>query len=603
MRNYSIDDLDSLHPTTRYATEVVLGLRNACELEILSCKRHLNDLERQGTDQFPFVFDESRANRIFEWFERCCRHVKGVYSGQLIKLLPHQHFDLGCLFGWVHIKSGRRRFKKSYKQVGRGNAKSAEMSGISNYGLCGDCYYPLGHPELRVYEKNPQVECAAVDKDQAKIVWNDAKEMGLASPDIRRRLDIKKTYITHKQRGGHLRPLSKDTRNKDGLSPCIVVIDEYHAHPTSEIHDVCYSAFGKRAQNLMCIITTAGKDAENNPCKKEYDICVKILRGEIIDEHYFVIIRQLDKDDSKHDMEALKKANPMLQVENEYAQYLLEQIRDEHDKAYGSNDHAKIREYLTKRCNLWQMDSEKKFMDGFMDKYKALAVPREVFLALVKGRDCYAGADLSKRIDLTGNGYVFRLEDGRYAVLAHGWLPRDRAQWHMDNDHMDYEYLEKDGGCTIQEGGVIDTDGMIEYSEELKSVHGWNILEWDLDPATAYQFGNDLKKNNYTDDQVVDIRQGPLTLSEPTKFFRELVIKGKLVHDGNPLLTWCVSNAMEVDKGGGLIMLSKKHKDDTQRIDLLAAIITAMRRAMVVEQDTEDVSAYAKDDFLKKIWS
>ncbi|MFA6071630.1 MAG: terminase TerL endonuclease subunit [Janthinobacterium sp.] len=584
MQTYSTEEIEQLHPTHKYAVEIVMGIRISGEFEKLACQRHLNDLLRQGTESFPYVFDETRADRISQWFERCCRHVKGVYSGHLIQLVPHQYFDFGCLFGWVHIKTGRRRFKKSYKQVGRGNAKSAEMSGLANFGLCGDCYYPPGNPNLRVYENNPQVECAAVDKEQAKIVWNDAKSMGLASPDIKRRLNIKKTYIEHKQRGGYIRPLSKDTKNKDGLSPCIVVIDEYHAHPTSEIHDVAYSGFGKRAQNLMCIITTAGKDAENNPCKKEYDICVKILKGEITDEHYFVIIRQPDKGDSPHDLNiAIKKANPMLQVENEYAQYLLEQIQDEHDKAYNSGDYAKIREYLTKRCNLWQMDSEQKYLDGLMDKYKSLAIPRDEFLERVRGKECYSGVDLSKRIDLTGNGYVFPLENGFYAVTAHGWLPQDKVQWHKDNDHMDYEFLQRDGWCTIQEGGVIDTDGIIEYSEKQVAEQGWKIKEWDLDPATAYQFATDLKKHNYADDQVLDIRQGPLTLSEPTKFFRELIIKGKLIHDGSPLLTWCASNAMEVDKGGGLIMLSKKHKDDTQRIDLLAAIITAMRRAMVVE--------------------
>lgn len=585
MKTYSIESLESLHPATRYAVEVVNNLRGpTCELEKLSCQRHLDDLERAGTENFPYIFDESRADRIYEWFSRCCRHVRGPFSGQTILLEPFQKFDLGVLFGWVHKESGVRRFTKSYNQRGRGNVKSTEMSGIANYGMCGDCVYPPGKPEQKRYEDMPEIECAAVDRNQAQRVWGDAKKMAEKSPDILKRLIVKKTYIEHKTRGGWLRALSKDTKNKDSGAPCFVVIDEYHAHPTSEIHDVLYSGFGKRMQSLMFIITTAGKDAENNPCKKEYDTCAKMLRGEVpILDHYFIMIREMEKGDSPHDLEAIKKANPVLQTNNDYAKELMKQIIKEHDEAYASNDHAKIREYLTKRCNMWQMDSEKKFMDGLMDKYKSLAIPREKFLDLVKGRECFSGTDLSKRIDLTGNGYVFPLEDGFYAVTAHGWLPRERVQWHMENDRMDYDFLEKDGWCTVQPGGVVDTDGIIEYSEEMKREHGWNILEWDIDPATAFQFGNDLKKNNYSDEQVIDIRQGPLTLSEPTKFFRELVIQGKLIHDGSPLLTWCVSNAMEVDKGGGLIMLSKKHKDDTQRIDLLAAIINAMRRAMARE--------------------
>jgi phage terminase large subunit-like protein len=576
---------NTIHPTTQYAISIVSGAINpTCELERLSCKRHLDDLEKQGTDEFPYVFDETRADRIFEWFSRCCRHVRGPFSGQPISLEPFQKFDLGCLFGWVHKDSGKRRFSKSYNQRARGNVKSTEMSGVANYGLCGDCVYPPFRPEreLMRFEDMPEVECAAVDRLQAQRVWGDAKAMGEKSPDIMKRLRIKRTFVEHKTRGGWLRALSKDTKNKDSGAPCFVVIDEYHAHPTSEIHDVLYSGFGKRMQSLMFIITTAGKDAENNPCKKEYDTCCKMLRGEIpIPDHYFIMIREMEKGDDVHDPYLRRKANPVLQSDNEYAKVLADQIQKEHDEAYANNDYAKIREFLTKRCNMWQADSEKKFMAGLMDKYKSLAISREEFLKLVHARKCYTGADLSKRIDLTGNGYVFPLDDGRFAVCAHGWLPRERVQWHFENDKMDYEMLQEDKWCTIQDGGVVDTDGIIEYSEAMKVQNKWNILEWDLDMATAYQFATDLQKTHYTEDQVIEVRQGPITLSEPTKFFRELVIKGKLVHDGSPLLTWCVSNAMEVDKGGGLIMLSKKHKDDTQRIDLLAAIINAMYRAMV----------------------
>jgi phage terminase large subunit-like protein len=219
-------NMEDLHPTTRYATEIVSGLRPSCKREWQACQRHINDLHRQGTAEFPFVFDESRANRIFDWFERCCRHVRGPFSGQLIKLEPFQKFDLGSKFGWVHMDTGRRRFKKAYNKRARGNVKSTEMAGEALYGMCGDCVYPPGHPEQKVYESSPEVECAAVDRDQAKRVWGDAKAMGEASPDISKRMRIRRTYIEHQTRGGWLRPLSKDTKNKDGGAPCLVVIDK-----------------------------------------------------------------------------------------------------------------------------------------------------------------------------------------------------------------------------------------------------------------------------------------------------------------------------------------------------------------------------------------
>lgn len=590
--DYETNNLDQLHPTTRYAVEIVSGLRPSCKKEWQACERHLKDLQKQGTAEFPFVFDESRADRIFAWFERCCRHVRGPFSGQLIELNPFQKFDMGSVFGWVHKDTGRRRFKKSFNMRARGNVKSTEMSGIALYGMCSDCVYPPGNPEFKIYEDSPEVECAAVDRDQAKRVWGDAKSMGEKSPDILKRLRIRRTYVEHQSRGGWMRPLSRDTKNKDSGAPCIVIIDEYHAHPTSEIHDVLYSGFGKRQQSLMAIITTAGKDAENNPCKKEYDICCKILDGEIADENYFIMIRELDKDDDPHDESTWVKANPILQDDNEYSRILREQIKDEHDKAYNSGDPDKIREFVTKRCNRWQADSENKYMAGCMDKWKALAVPRGEFLKLVKGRECYSGLDLSKATDLTADGFVFRLngecpantKNGviypLYAVSAHGFMPEERARQHEHSDRVPYKAWAEAGWCTITEGAVTDYSYIKTHIHDAEFDEGWTIKEMCYDPYNATHFMQDMDKEGYAG---VEIRQGVQTLSEPTKFFRELVLRGQVVHDGSPLLTWCLSNAVEVQDNNGNIKLSKKHKDDSQRIDLAAAIINAMVRAMVSE--------------------
>jgi len=592
-------DLSELHPTHRYAVEVVAGLRPSNELEWLACERHLKDLQRQGTEDFPYVFDETRADRIFDWFERCCRHVRGPFSGQYIQLLPFQKFDLGSVFGWVHKDSGKRRFSRAYNERARGNVKSTEMSGVALYGMCGDCIYPPYDPSLKRYEDMPEVECAAVDKQQAKRVWGDAQKMGEGSPDIAKRLRIKRTYIEHATRGGWLRPLSKDTKNKDSGAPCIVIIDEYHAHPTSEIVDVLYSGFGKRLQSLMMIITTAGKNAENNPCKKERDMLEKMLRGEIpMIETYFAMIRTLDKEDDPHDESKWVKANPILQEDNEYSRELLRQIRTEHDEAFNSGDPAKIREWLTKRVNLWQADSEEKYMAGVMDKWKALAVPRKEFLELIRGLEGWAGVDMSKRIDLTADAHVFWLPDGRLAVTAHGFMPEETATKHEHTDRVPYKHWAREGWCTLTPGSVTDYKFIANHLDEFEFDNGVTVLEECYDPYNASHFMQEREAAGKT---VVEIRQGVQTLSEPTKYFRELVLQGRVVHDGSPLLTWCLSNAVEVSDNNGNIKLSKKHKDDNQRIDLAAAVINALVRAMVNEKTT-DVSEFADEQFLDKLW-
>jgi phage terminase large subunit-like protein len=592
-------DWEDVHPTNRYAAEIVMGIRPSCRMEYLACERHLKDLQRQATADFPYVFDESRANRIFDWFEKCCRHVRGPFSGQLIELLPFQKFDLGCVFGWVHMDSGKRRFKKAFHMRARGNVKSTEMSGLALYGMCSDCVYPPGQPEFKRYEDSPEVECAAVDKGQAKRVWGDAQEMGKKSPDILRRLRIKRTYIEHASRGGWLRPLSKDTKNKDSGAPCIVIIDEYHAHSSSEIHDVLQSGFGKRLQSLMMIISTAGKDAENSPCKKEYDSLCKMMKGEIdMNEAYFVMIREIEKGDDPHDESVWVKANPILQENNEYAEELRNQIRREHDDAYNTGDPDKIREFLIKRVNRWQADSEKKYMSGIMDKWKALAIPREDFLALVRGLPCWKGLDLSKTTDLTADGTVFHLEDGRFAVTAHGYIPEDAVKKHEHGDRIPYtEYIEG-GWCTKTDGAVVDYRKIKERLKQEQEEQQLDISEICFDDYNATHFAQELEMDGYT---MVKIPQTMKVLNGPTKFFRELVLRGKIVHDGSPLLTWCLSNAMEIEDTNGNIKLSKKNKDDSQRIDLIAAIINAMARAMIGAGNI-DVSEFAEEDVLEKLW-
>lgn len=593
---YNVKDLDSLHPTTRYAVEVVYNLRGpVCTWERKACERHLKDLQRQGTDDFPYVFDESRANRIFQWFETCCRHPRGVFSGQLIKLNSSQKFDLGSVFGWVNKDTGRRRFKKAFNMKARGNAKSVELSGVGLYGMCSDCVYPPGHPELREYELMPEVDCAAVDRTQARKVWDAAKVIGKASPDISSRLKFLKYSIEHKTRAGEMVPYSKDTENKNGAAPCIFIIDEYHEHKTSAMYQVGESSMGKRAQCLMYIITTAGNNAENSPCKKEYDTCCKILDGKITAEDYFVIIRQLDKGDNPHDFKNLVKANPMLQEPTDYSEILRKEIIDEHDLDYGSGDPAKIREWLTKRCDLWQEGSSDKYFDGLMDKWHEAEVSAEEFAKLTKGLPCLNGDDLSKRIDLTGQAFLFKLPDGRYALKAHGFIPEAGVVKHEHSDRVPYRYFAKQGWCTITEGEVIDYECLIEHAHDEEFTNGYRTIEWDLDQALATQVENNLQKQGYT---VFEVRQNITSLSEPTKLFREWTIQGKLIHEKNELLDWCVNNAYQYTDANENIRISKKNKDDSQRVDLLAASINCMARLCAFDEDVGDISEkIMSDDF------
>lgn len=571
--------MDEIHPCTRYAQEVVDGQRVVGRSEYLACKRHLDDLQRQGADDFPYVFDEAKANRIYSWF-RFCHHVEGRLAGQPIDLLPFQLFFLGSIFGWVHKDTRARRFEKAYIQMGRKNAKTTLLAGIALYLMCGDS------------EESPNVYCAAVDREQARILYRNAMRMAQKSPDIRKRLKIRNYAMSHITRGGEMRALSKDTMNKDGLNPSGAIIDEYHAHETSEIYDVIWSAWGQRYQALMVIITTAGLDVDNSPCFKEYQYCKSVLAGLVKNEKYFVMIYELDPGDDEHNPEVWIKANPLRAATPDG----LELLKAQHDEAFGSRDPAKVRTFRVKNLNVWVHGTENTYMDELLlAKWDECNVGRERFIELTRGRKCIAGADLSKKVDLTGDGFIFVLDDGRIAVTAHGFMPEEGVAHHEKTDHIPYRQWAEEGWLTITPGNVTDYGFIKTHIADMELENGWSVHEFTFDPWNATHFGTEMANDGYT---TVEIRQGFRTLSEPTKLLRELVGSGKIVHDGSPLLKWCLANAVAETDANDNIKLSKKNASDTRRIDLAAAVINAMVRLMSLRevQGCGDLSAKILSD-------
>ncbi len=554
------------HPCTQYAIEAVEGRRVVGRLERLACQRHLDDLARQDDPDFPWIFDESKANRIYTWFGYC-KHVEGPLAGQPIELLPFQKFDLGCVFGWVNRETGFRRFEKVYTQEARKNGKTTILAGVGLYMMAGDG------------EESPAVFCAAVDKEQARIIYRSSKSMAQKSPDIRKRLKIRDYEIGHMTRGGQMRALSKDTKNKDGLNPSCGIIDEYHAHPSSEIYDLLWSAWGQRSQALLFIITTAGFNTEQNPCYQEYEYCKQIVTGIRTNDRYFVIIRELDEGDDEHNPDVWIKANPLRAA----TAAGLKKIKEQHDEAFDSQNPVKIRNFRVKNLNIWVYGAQDSYIGDLLPAFQKLAVSRKEFIELTRGRQTIVGADLSKKIDLTADAFVFALDDGRIAMTATGFIPSEAVARHEKTDQVEYRVWAEDGWIIVTDGSVTDYHAIETHIHDCELNNSWSVHEFCFDPYNATHFANEMAEQGYT---CVEIRQGVRTLSEPTKLFRELIAQGRLVHDGSPVLTWCLANAVVEQDSNENIKLSKKNVSDTKRIDLLAAGINAMVRV----QELRDAS-------------
>ena len=572
------------HPVTMYAKQVTAGrLQSQCgPYEIKACQRHLDDLKRIGDPDFPYVFDTTRADRIFRWFQFCIQ-TRGPEAGQPITLQDWQQFDLGCVYGWVHKDTGARRFNRTYEKRARGNFKSTEKSGQCLYAMCGDAIYPPKHPELVQYERAPEVECAAVDRGQAMRVFGDAKTIAAASPKIAPKLIIPRANpVRHRKLGGYMRALSKDTKNKDSGAPTFFVVDEYHAHPTSMIYDIGLNSFGKRWQPLLACITTAGDDAENKPCFQEELYAKRVLDGLTRDDRYFVMIRELPEDADPHDKREWMKANPCLRCDNEYSRLLLSQIESEYTAAYGSNDATKIRQFLTRRMNRWQATAEHSYLDEHARELaRASMIPPEKFAELTDGLECWVGFDLGKRIDLSGVAAVFLLADGMVAVKMHGFLPDGAAIRHEHSDRIEYRAWAERGWCTLTPGDVTDNSYVADWIRRGQKDHGWKVVNVCYDGHNATDLAIRLAEESGDDDWCVEISQTCAGQNLAVKGFRELLLQGKILIEESGLSLWCLKNAVEIENNYGDLKLNKKNRMDTQRIDPVAAMMDALAQALI----------------------
>lgn len=565
----------------QYSKDCIADTRHVCQKHRWACERFLKDLKKSGTKDFPYIFDEEKALRFFEW-AALHKHTKGVLAGEPIEFTPIQRFIFGNVYGWVHQDTGLRRFRKAYWQVARKNAKSQSLAIVGDYELMA-----LGEPMSEVY-------IGATKSMQAKIIYNEVVAMLKRCPLLKGKWHESYGVIRHPKSDSILRALSKDDgKTGDGLNPQCGLIDEYHAHPTDEILEVINTGMVARRQPLLFIITTAGTNF-GGPCYRvEYPLVEKILDPSLDFDvaDYFCMVNELDRDqegnliDDVKDEECWMKSNPIAATYPEGRA----NIRSKLASALESPE--KMESFLTKNMNLWVNQSAMSYMD--MAKWKERGAITEIPVDTY-GRSAYVGIDLSKRIDLTAAGIILPIDvDGifKYVVRAHGFIPEDTVAVHEKTDKVPYRAWAKAGYLTITPGDVVDYRFIEAWIHETTDDLGVNVKELCYDPYNATHFAQDFDAQGII---TVEVRQGMRTLSEPTKAFREEAYRGNILHEPNPLLDWAISNAVTKRDHNENIILDKEKS--TNRIDPIAAVINAFSRARVTAE--EDMSDYVlSDDF------
>lgn len=502
-----------MHLTTAYATAVVEGDILAGRLVRLACERHLKDLQT-GAER-GLHFDEEAANRAFRFFGQL-RLGKGRGAGGHFRLEPWQCFIVGSLFGWKKA-NGFRRFTSAYIEVARKNGKSTLLAGAALYmlGLDG--------------EGAPEVYSAATKRDQAKIVFSEARRLARSVPALRKLFDIKENVIFHRPSDGEFRALSSDAQTQDGLNPHCTVIDELHAHKTRDLVDVIESAEGSRDQPLTLIITTAGSSSDKAAvCWEKRTYGEEVVKGNFDDDTTFVYIAGLDDGDDWKDESVWIKANPNLGVS-----VTLDVLKRQRDQALAKP--ARQSEFRRKRCNQWLEVESRWFETEALDRNRAPFI-----LSDVAGRRPVCTLDLSSKTDLTSLCLTWG-DDGNdrepWRFLQRYFCPEVGVVARSENDGVPYLQWKEAGHLIATPGARVDYDRVLEEIRALRDEHGFEVI--GVDPWNAQAIANQLEKDGF---EVFEYRQGMPSFSGPSKEFEALIADGRFCHDGNPITDWMLGN-------------------------------------------------------------
>lgn len=528
----------------RYAQRVIAGEIVACKLTRLACERFINDLARED---WQWRFDPEQAARACIFIEHL-PHIKGQWARQRLKITlgDWQVFVVCNLFGWVDKETGRRRFLTCYLEVARKNAKSTLAAGIALYMLAAD-----GEPGAEVYS-------AATTGDQARIVFDVARQMVLREPAlVRGGIDPQRHGLYMPSDARKFEPLNAEGSTLDGLNPHCTIIDELHAHKRRDVYDVLDTARGARDQSLLASITTAGSDRAGI-CYEQRTYVVKVLQGVFEDERYFGVIYTLDDDDDWTDPAVWPKSNP------NYGVSVLEEdfersAREAMNKPSAQNN------FLTKRLNVW-VNADSAWMD--MRAWDKCGNP-ELRIEDFEGEECIAAFDLASKVDIAAKIRLFRREK-KYFVFGSYYLPEHAVD---DGRNSQYTGWARMGKLIVTDGNVVDYDRIETDLQD--DVGRFQVREAAYDPFQAMQFSQRMQTEGVL---MVEMRPTVLNFSEPMKELEKLVLEGNLEHDGDPVLAWMVSNVVCHRDQKDNIYPRKEREEN--KIDGVVALIMALGRAM-----------------------
>ena len=558
----------------------------SCKRIKQACKRFRADLKRSGSDQFPFVFDLEASEHMCAFME-ALPHIEGAWAarGECISLLGWQSFLISQIGGWRHMVTGIRRFRTAYVEVPRKNGKSTLLAGVGLYFLG-----PDGEPGAKVYS-------AAASTHQARIVFDAARVMALSGRAEGMGLDellglhVEEHKIKTADPAALFQPIASQTKSKDGKNPHCAIIDELHEHEKRDVWDSMASALGAREQPLLIAITTAGYNT-GGVCYEQRKYLQRILDGSFEDDSYFGLIFEADEGDEPGDQATWEKANPSL-----HAAKSLQYMQDEWKKAAASA--AAMGEFLRKHLDIWTSVGASAID---MTSWRGAEDPT-MQLADYAGRRALIGVDLATRNDFSSVTVVIPDDDhpdkGPLRVFSWHFLP-EKVVHAPGNEHL--WGWKKDGHIHTTPGSELDLRIVEALVLQLAGLGddswGWGDLPELTVEMVIYDalFASQMAATwDAAGLAAVELRSRASNLNEPFNKLIAAVEDGRVINDGNPVLTWMASNTLLKQVQGGDYIYPAKLADE-DKIDGIVALINALW-PLSQAMETDDRGAAMNDYF------
>lgn len=545
------------NPIIEYYNEIISG-QIVVSKKVKTIYKYLVEKIYKDTDS-EYEYSASRANHAIEFVENFCKHSKGKWGGKAIELELWQKAFIAAAFGFIHKIDGTRQYREILLIVARKNGKSTIASAIGLYLLIAD-----NEPGAEVY-------AVATKKDQAKLVWLDAKRMVNKSPALRKRIKPLVSELRADAFDATFKPLGSDSETLDGLNVHGSMMDEIHAWKDKNLYDVIVDGMSSREQPMNFMITTAGTVRESVYDMK-YEEAEMLLNGlydpeGYKDERFLPIIYELDSRDEWTNEACWPKANPGLGTIKK-----LDQLQTKVNKAKANP--MLVKNLLTKDFNIRETGTETWL--SFEELNNTLTFD----ITQLKPNYGIGGADLSKTTDLTAAKVIFMLpNDENIYVVSMYWLPEELLDQRSVEDKIPYNLWHERGLLRTTPGNKVHykfvTEWFLEVREELDLFIPW--IGYDNWSA---EYWVEEMKGYFGAEAMIPVIQGKKTLSGPMHNLGADISAKRVNYNNNPIDKWCLSNtSVEMDKNGNI----QPHKGSNQRkrIDGTAALLNAY----VVMQD------------------